>query len=149
MTCESTTRTQNVPAHTDNLTDVLDSVASAMERVGFTDSQIMQLQVAAEEIFVNICHYAGLAADDPVRIEICTDPDAIHVTFSDHGRPFDLRHFPPADTTGTAEEREIGGLGIHMVRKLVDVLSYSREAGMNVVTIIKRKSEVCAQETGP
>jgi anti-sigma regulatory factor (Ser/Thr protein kinase) len=98
-----------------------------------------RLILAAEEIFVNICKYAyhpdkGRAV---VRVEVVDDPVQVKITFVDHGKPYDPLLKDDPDVTLSAEEREIGGLGIFMVKQSMDAVEYEYKDGSNILTLVK------------
>ncbi|MBQ2202744.1 MAG: ATP-binding protein [Clostridia bacterium] len=99
----------------------------------------MQIEVAAEEIFVNIAHYAytPLSGKATVRVEFFENPMSVSITFMDHGIPYDpLAHREP-DVALSAAEREIGGLGIFMTKKIMDDVAYEYRNGQNILTLKK------------
>jgi serine/threonine-protein kinase RsbW len=69
---------------------------------------------------------------------VVLDTDRVRVTLTDDGRPFDPLEMPAPDTTLTTQERRIGGLGIHLVRRIMDEVSYDRRADRNVMVLAKR-----------
>ena len=91
-----------------------------------------KMQIAADEIYSNIMRYSGA---DTATVSCRKDGSVITLTFSDNGVPFDPTQVKEPDTTLRAEEREIGGLGIHMVRKSVSSMTYERKAGTNNLTL--------------
>lgn len=99
----------------------------------------MQIDVAVEEIFVNIASYAytpdvGMAT---IQAEILEDPKRIEITFIDKGIPYNPLAKEDPDTTLSAEERQIGGLGIYMVKKSMDAMRYEHTDGQNILTLVK------------
>ena len=99
----------------------------------------MQIDIAVEEIFVNIANYAyapeiGTAT---VRVEVMGDPPSVDITFIDKGIPYDPLAKADPDVTLSAEERQIGGLGIFMVKKSMDDVKYAYLDGHNILTIKK------------
>ena len=129
---------------------VLDAEVDNLERVlGFLEEQLtaadcpmkaqMQLCVAAEEIFVNIASYAYAPGTGKatVRVAIEEEPRRAIVTFLDSGTPFDPLAREDPDVTLSAEERQIGGLGIFMTKKTMDDVSYVYRDGQNVLTLKK------------
>lgn len=96
----------------------------------------MRMNLALEEAVVNVMQYAF---DNRERQEICLEAerkeDVFTLTVSDGGRAFNPLEAPEADTTLNAQERSIGGLGIHLMRSLTDEISYRREKGRNVLTL--------------
>ena len=109
-----------------------------LEKANVEGKTKMQISVAFEEIFVNIARYAYDGKDGTVDIEIKCDKDLVSVTFADSGKPFNPLLKEDADITLSAEERKIGGLGILMVKKMMDDVLYSYVDGHNVLTIIKK-----------
>ena len=98
----------------------------------------MQLDVAVEELFVNIASYAyvdkiGIA---DITIELLPG-QVVQITFRDSGIPYNPLEKPDPDITKPAEEREIGGLGIYIVKKSMDEVLYRYEDGQNILTIRK------------
>ena len=128
-----------IKAITENLQTALDFVDAFLEEMGASMKVQMQLDVAVEELFVNIAHYAytpdiGMAI---IQIETDSDKDKVSITFKDTGKPYNPLEKPDPDVTLSAEERSIGGLGIYMVKKSMDDMRYEYKDGQNVLTIIK------------
>ena len=125
-------------AKDDNLQKVLDFVASRLSAFDISPKTQMQIDIAVEEIFVNIAHYAygqneGKAK---IRIEVSGEP-AAYITFTDRGIPYDPLKKEDPDVTLSADERKIGGLGIFMTKKIMDGVSYEYKNGQNVLTLKK------------
>ena len=99
----------------------------------------MQIDVAVEEIFVNIAHYAynPEVGNAMVRVEILPDVPSVDITFIDQGVPYDPLAKADPDVTLSAEERQIGGLGIFMVKKTMDDVKYEYVNGHNILTLKK------------
>ena len=132
-------KTLTVPAERDQL-DVVQSFADeALDQVPCTLEIRLQLQIAVEELFVNIASYA-YAPDRGEAVIGCRveqEPPSITIQFRDWGKPFDPLAKKDADITLSAEERGIGGLGIYMVKNSMDDVRYQYENGQNVLTIHK------------
>ena len=96
---------------------------------------VTQIDIAADEIFSNIARYSG-ATGATVTCRVTEGRAAVR--FSDDGKPYDPIAQPEPDTTLSAEEREAGGLGIFMVKKSMDRVSYAYTGGKNILTIEKR-----------
>ena len=98
------------------------------------------LCVAIEELFVNVARYAYPDGEGDMSLHIGFDNQSRAITFrmTDKGVPFDPLTKPEPDITLSAEDREIGGLGIFITKKTMDSLSYSYENGENVLTMIKK-----------
>jgi len=102
---------------------------------------LMQIQVAAEEIFVNIAHYGY--PDESGKVQVTLDfeddkPETMTLSFLDSGVPFNPLEREDPDVTASAEERGIGGLGIYMVKNTMDDVAYFYEGSKNVLTIKKK-----------
>ena len=96
--------------------------------------------VAIEEMFINIARYAYEGREGTVKLKIDLSENDRTVTFqiSDNGVPFDPLKKPDPDITLSAEDREIGGLGIFITKKTMDTVSYAYENGENILTMTKR-----------
>ena len=127
-------------AKTENLERVLAFVDERLETENCSPRTQMQVDVAVEELFVNIAHYAYNPETGPatIRVEVEREPLAVVVTFIDRGVPYDPLARKDPDITLSAEEREIGGLGIFMVKKSMDDVSYEYRDGQNILHIKKR-----------
>ncbi len=109
------------------------------EELHFDMSTTLQLNLAIEEAVVNVMNYAYPAGTaGTVSIEARTADASVVFVISDKGTPFDPTAKEDADTTLSAEERSIGGLGIHLVRQIMDSVSYERRDGTNVLTLSKK-----------
>jgi sigma-B regulation protein RsbU (phosphoserine phosphatase) len=118
------------------LNEFIDLVA---EEVGLDMSLTMSLNLAMEEAVVNVMDYAypdGQKGD--VEIEVTADQEWMTFVITDTGIAFDPTTKEDADTTLSAEERPIGGLGIFLVRQLMDDINYKREGNKNVLTLRKK-----------
>ena len=118
------------------LAEFVDSVCEAMD---FDMGTTMQLNLAIEEAVVNVMNYAypsGTKGD--VTIEAQANEKRLKFVITDQGMPFDPTAKKEVDTTLSAEERSIGGLGIHLVRQIMDSINYERVGGTNVLTLRKK-----------
>lgn len=126
-------------AKVENLSEVVRFVDAQLEAADCPMKIQMQIDIAVEEIFVNIANYAyapeiGTAT---VRVEVMGDPPSVDITFIDKGIPYDPLAKADPDVTLSAEERQIGGLGIFMVKKSMDDVKYAYLDGHNILTIKK------------
>ena len=128
------------PAKTESLNDVLGFVEDRLEVFECPMKTQMALCVAIEEVFVNVAHYAYPESEGDMTLHISFDEESRNITFrmTDKGVPFDPLKKPDPDITLSAEEREIGGLGIFIAKKTMDSLSYSYENGENILNMIKK-----------
>ena len=121
------------------LNEFIDSVA---EEVGLEMSLTMSLNLALEEAVVNVMEYAYPEGQKGnVEIEVTADQQWMTFVITDTGIAFDPTTKEDADTTLSAEERPIGGLGIFLVRQLMDVIDYKRKDNKNVLTLRKKLGE--------
>lgn len=129
-----------VPAETEQMDRINDFIGGELESCGCSAKAQMQVALAVEEIFVNIASYAyhPEKGEAEVSVDAVGDPPTVTIRFLDRGKPFNPLEKPDADVTLPAEERGIGGLGILLVKKNMDDVSYSYEDGKNVLTIRKK-----------
>ena len=130
----------NIAATVENIEVVTDFVNEQLEALDCPMKAQMQIDIAIDELFGNIAHYAynPEVGDAIVRVEVVEDPLAVVITFIDHGVPYDPLAKADPNTTLSAEEREIGGLGIFMVKKSMDEIAYEYKDGQNILKIKKR-----------
>lgn len=128
-----------VPATLEELETVQAFIEGELETYGCPMKTMLQVSVAVEEIYVNIAHYAyhPEIGEATVRCAVGGDPLQVTIQFLDSGKPFDPLAKPDADITLSAEERQIGGLGILMVKKTMDDVVYEYKDGCNVLTLKK------------
>jgi sigma-B regulation protein RsbU (phosphoserine phosphatase) len=118
------------------LNEFIDSLA---EEIGLDMSLTMSLNLAIEEAVVNVMNYAyPIGESGHVEIEAVADDEWLSFIIRDSGIAFDPTTKEDADTTLSAEERPIGGLGIFLVRQLMDVIEYERIDNKNVLVLRKR-----------
>lgn len=125
-----------VDAKIENLEQVLDFVNLELEAAGCPMKTQVQMDITVEEIFVNIAHYAyqGGVGKAVVRIHV---HDTVDIIFMDQGVPYNPLEKEDPDITLSAEDRPIGGLGIYMVKKSMDDVSYEYKDGQNILRIQK------------
>ena len=133
-------RELTVPATIDNVEKVTEFVNGQLEEAGCPMKTQMQLDVAIDELFSNIAHYAydpgtGMAT---VQVDMEKDPRAAVVTFLDQGRPYDPLAKKDPDVSLAAHDRPTGGLGIFLVKRIMDDVSYEYREGHNILRIRKK-----------
>ena len=130
----------DIEAVVENLEKVQEFVENKMACANCSEKAKMQIGVAVEEVFANICHYAYRpdTGSATVRVEACEDPVKVVITFIDHGVPYDPLAKDDPDVTLSADERDIGGLGIFMTKQLMDEVQYEYKDGSNILTLVKR-----------
>ena len=126
-------------ATVENIETVTEFVNAQLELIDCPIKVQMQIDIAIDELFGNIAHYAynTEVGNATVRVEISEAPLAVIITFIDNGVPYDPLGKDDPDITLSAEEREIGGLGIYMVKKSIDEITYEYKDGQNILKIKK------------
>ena len=114
------------------------TLAEWVESLHIPEALNMTMNLALEETVTNVMLYAYPNEKGKVLIEAEKTDEQITFVITDSGVPFDPTAKPDADTSLSAEERPIGGLGIHLVRQIMDKISYRREEGKNILTLIKK-----------
>ncbi len=128
-----------IEATVDNLSEVLGFVDEQLEAADCAMKVQMQIDLAVEEIFVNIANYAYDPETGPatVRVDVTPDGSTVTITFVDNGVPYDPLAKADPDITLSADERQIGGLGIFLVKKNMDDVKYEYVNGSNILTLKK------------
>ncbi len=135
-----TKKTMQIEANKDNLPQVLEFVEGCLEEADCPMKSMMQISIAVEEVFVNIASYAYSPEIGDAVINVETDPDSalIRITLEDRGVPYDPLIREDPDVTLSAEERQIGGLGVYMVKQSMDNVTYEFKDGKNILTLEKK-----------
>jgi serine/threonine-protein kinase RsbW len=124
---------RTLPATHAELPGLIEAIESWAEEAGLPANHAAPLMIALDEILSNIVKYGG----DTLSIAVEADGKAYSVTITDDGPAFDPLARPEPDVSLDVDEREIGGLGIHLVRKMMDDVGYSHENGRNRLTFRK------------
>jgi len=129
-----------LPAKLENLGTLIQFVSECAKKQGIDSKKAVEIEISAEEVLVNIFNYAYQDMDGNVEI-ICKsdDKNRFVIEIQDRGIPFNLLSLKEPETDLDIEERKVGGLGILIVKKLMDDIQYSNEEGKNVVTLIVSK----------
>ena len=124
---------------TRELAPALDALEAALRGGGVPEETLLELRLVAEEVLSNVARYGhDDGAPHQARVRLTLLAGEVTLEFSDDGQPFDPLSAPPPDLDAPLEERPIGGLGIHLLRSLVDELQYARVGSRNVLTVTKR-----------
>ena len=128
-----------IAADRNNLLKVQSFIDEQLEDAGCPMLTQIAIDVAVEELFVNIASYAydqeiGFAV---VQVEMLADPLSVEITFIDNGKQYDPLAKPDPDITLAAKERKKGGLGIYMVKNSMDDMRYEYKEGKNILSIKK------------
>ena len=126
-----------IAAVVENIDAVTDFVGEQLDAFDCPMKAQMQISIAIDEVFSNIAHYAydDQTGEAIIRVEVTEEPRAAVITFIDNGVPYNPLEKDDPDTTLSAEDREIGGLGIFMVKKSMDEVVYEYKDGQNILKI--------------
>ena len=129
-----------IAATVENIAAVTDFVNEQLEELDCPMKAQMQIDIAIDELFGNIAQYAygPEVGSATVRVEAAEEPLAVVITFIDGGVPYDPLKAASPDITLSAEERQMGGLGIYMVKKTMDEITYEYKDGKNILSIKKK-----------
>lgn len=128
-----------VDATVESIPVITEFVDEQLEQLGCPMKAQAQIDIAIDELFSNIVHYAYHPGVGPatVRVEVVEEPLSVVITFIDQGVPYDPLAKADPDITLSAEEREIGGLGIYIVKKNMNEITYEYKDGRNILRIRK------------
>lgn len=136
----SATISLNLAPEIDELKRLYEAVESLGEQEEWPPGLIFQVNLALEELGINIMNYGETAEE--ILVSLASDEDSITIIISDAGKPFNpLTEGPEPDITQELDERPIGGLGVYLVRTLMDELHYRREGDRNHLTLVKHRDE--------
>ena len=129
-----------IAAVVENIDTVTEFVNTQLENLDCPLKAQMQIDIAIDELFGNIAHYAYNpdVGNATVRVEVTEEPLAVIITFIDGGVPYDPLNAEDPDISLSAEDRQLGGLGIYMVKKSMDEISYEYKDGKNILSIKKK-----------
>ena len=125
-------------ATVENIEAVTDFVSAMLEEADCPMKAQMQISIAIDELFGNIAHYAYAPQTGEATVQVEIEEGMAAITFIDSGVPYDPLTAETPDTSLSAEERSVGGLGIFLVKKSMDEMAYRYEDGKNMLTIRKR-----------
>ncbi len=123
----------------ENVDKVIEFVNKELDTFGCINKTKMEVNVATDEIFANIANYAydNKIGKATIRVELKENPKAIVITFIDDGAPFNPLEKEDPNISLSAEERNIGGLGIYIVKKSMDKIEYEYKDKQNILKITK------------
>ena len=132
-------RSITLPNDVQAVPQLAEFVDEVCEALGFDMGLAMKMNLAIEEAVVNVMNYAYPEGEKGnVDIEAKADDNNVSFVITDSGAPFDPTAKGDVDTSLGVEERSIGGLGIHLIRQLMDSIDYKRDNGQNVLTLTKK-----------
>jgi serine/threonine-protein kinase RsbW len=131
------------PAQLENLEDLVAFVSKCAREGGLDQKRISEIEIATEEAFVNVISYAYKEAGRAGEIAVSCgfeNGDNFLIEVTDSGMPFNVLSAADPDTSSDISDRKIGGLGIFLMKKLMDEVRYRYEGGKNVLTLVIHRS---------
>ncbi len=123
----------------DELDAVFDEVQDFANQANLPEGLVFQIKLILEELALNVINYGNKGGTEPIEIGLSAKGETIVLQISDVGQPFDpMKDAPAPDLTLSLEERPIGGLGLYLVKTMVDEMHYRWEDGRNHLTLITR-----------
>lgn len=128
-----------IPADVTAIESALDPISDLLRELGTEHKVAYKVRLALDEILVNVASYAydGREGEIEIRYEVNEDPRTINITIVDSGKPFNPLEVDEPEFSSDVNERKIGGLGIYIVRKMMDEINYHRENNQNILIIKK------------
>jgi len=130
-----------LPATLENLGRWTEAISECAREQGFDQAKIGKLQLALEEALVNICKYSYPEEPGNAEVSCKQDNSRFIIEIVDSGIPFDMTSLPAPDLASSIEERKIGGLGIFLIKKMVDDVRYRREGNFNILKLTIQRGE--------
>ena len=128
-----------IPAKLENLEAMLEFIVERAGTLGFDEKKKFQIKLAAEEALVNVINYAYPDKNGNIEITLTSrNNEALEIEIIDWGFAFDPLSLPEPNICAPLEERQIGGLGIHLIRKIMDEVRYKREDDRNILSLVKK-----------
>ena len=129
-------------ANFDNLDEIREFVGEAASQVGFSDKEVYSIQLAADEASSNIIEHAyeGIT-DGKLEIDCKVFDGGIEIVMRDQGKSFNPSNVPEPNVKADLSERKIGGLGMYLMRKLMDEVKYESSDSGNILKMVKRMGE--------
>ena len=126
-----------LPAEISNLRDFVEFVSSCAEGQGISPGRITEIGVATEEVLVNICNYAYQDQVGDVKVSCILDDESRFINeIEDAGIPFDVLSIGEPDLIDDIDERQVGGLGVFIIKELVEDVQYRREDNKNILKLV-------------
>jgi serine/threonine-protein kinase RsbW len=127
---------QVFPANVEEVPVVVEHVSGLAEMAGVHPKRIMHLELAVEEAVMNICSYAYQKPPGTVTVRVSSENDRLTVQLIDEGVPFDPLALEEPDINAKLEDRKIGGLGVLLIRRVMDEVHYQRKGSSNILTMV-------------
>jgi len=137
MTKTATTR-YDIAEHLRTQEEMAAYLEACLEEAEIPMMEATRIQLAVEEAVTNVVTHGYEGPDGNVSVQCISSPEIVTITITDTGAAFDPTKIPPADVTADLDHRNIGGLGVHLIRSVMDEIRYSREMDANQLTLVKR-----------
>ncbi len=132
----------NIETRVEELERLFSAVEDMGQKEDWPSELVFQVNLTLEELGLNIMNHGHPDGIHEIEIVLNSDPQTLTIEIIDDGRPFDpLKDAPAPDLTGSIEDRPIGGLGIHLVKSIMDEIHYQREEGKNRLKLVKRRGQ--------
>ena len=126
-----------LPAKRENLEKFSEHILQCAEKQGIDRKQLMQINLSLEEVLVNICDYSYRDNEGDIEVICGLDNDnRFVIEITDSGIPFDIDSFDEPDLNADISERKVGGLGIYLIKKMMDDIQYRFEDNKNILKLI-------------
>ena len=137
----SATRSIRIDLHADELPRLAATVEEMAETEGWAPNVAFQIQLALDEIGDNLVEHRDEARSTYMTVTLSSDAQTVTVEVVDDGIAFDpIADAPAADVSSALEDRPIGGLGLYLIRNLMDEVDYRREDGKNILMLLKHRT---------
>lgn len=135
-----------LPAVIENLAQFIESVSDCARAQGFGQKRLSQIEVAMDEVLVNIVHYSYPDKNGDTEV-VCSidDKNRFVIEIMDWGVPFNVLSLDEPDLTSDISERKVGGLGVFIIRKLMEDVKYRYEDNKNILMLIVNKDSLSDQ----
>lgn len=130
-----------LPAKLENLGRWMEAVSECARELGFDQKKIGKIELALEEALVNICKYSYPEEPGDAEVNCKQDNRRFIIEIIDSGIPFDMTSLPAPDLSSSIEKRKIGGLGIFLIKRMVDGVKYRRERNFNILKLTMKRGE--------
>ncbi len=130
-----------LPAKLENLGRWMEAVSECARELGFDQKKIGKIELALEEALVNICKYSYPEEPGDAEVNCKQDNRRFIIEIIDSGIPFDMTSLPAPDLSSGIEKRKIGGLGIFLIKRMVDEVKYRRERNCNILKLTMKRGE--------
>jgi serine/threonine-protein kinase RsbW len=123
----------------ENIPAVSTRLEGAMKSYGFCTDEILDTQLAVEEAITNVIVHGYKKTGGEIHLSCRVTPDLVRIRISDTAPPFNPLSIPEPERAGNIDQRRIGGLGIFLLRHVMDTISYQHENGKNILILEKRR----------